>query len=156
MLFYLLSASQDQRLHFAFLVFCIFLNFTELMLAEILRTLPLCNQVLFLYPKKSICIISGCNDYFEKVPLHLKWFFYGIRHKGNKYVVSINNLSLYLYRLSQWSPKYFHNSCLKPICENREMALYVTGCVCSTYQQLTSWYFSLISPVIAPFLEILL
>ena len=71
-MFYLLSASQDQLLHFAFLVFCIFLNFTELMLTEILRTLPLCNQVLFLYSKKSICIISGCNAYFEKVSLHLK------------------------------------------------------------------------------------
>ena len=31
-----------------------------------------------------------------------------------------------------------HYVAMKPICENREMALYVTGCVCSTYQQLTS------------------
>lgn len=74
-MFYLLSASQDQLLHFAFLVFCIFLNFTELMLTEILRTLPLCNQVLFLYSKKSICIISGCNAYFEKSFLHSQMIF---------------------------------------------------------------------------------
>lgn len=41
------------------------------MLTEILGTFPLCNEILFLYPKISICIISGFNDLiFERSPLH--------------------------------------------------------------------------------------
>lgn len=51
--------------YFCFLLF-FFFTFTKLMLTEILRTLLLCNDMLFLYPKKSICIISGCNDHFER------------------------------------------------------------------------------------------
>ena len=94
MLFYLLSASQDQLLHFAFLVFCIFLNFTELMLTEILRTLPLCNQVLFLYPKKSICIISGCNDYFEKVSYRVKHTYHTTQKSHSKYYSRNKNLGI--------------------------------------------------------------
>jgi hypothetical protein len=38
------------------------------MLTEIHRTFLLCNETLFLYPKRSICIISGCNDHFESFP----------------------------------------------------------------------------------------
>lgn len=42
------------------------------MVTEILRTL--CNEVLFLYPKKYICISSGCN-HFERFPLHSLMIF---------------------------------------------------------------------------------
>lgn len=58
-------------LFFFLYYFYIFFNLAELMLTEIFRTLPLCNEVMFLYPKRSICIISGSNDHFGRFPLHL-------------------------------------------------------------------------------------